>query len=133
MLKEGALMSQIRNTVQKRIVLLAANQLDHPSADKVFEATVLQCPHISKATVYRILNNLAQDSKLQRINIPGGADIYDKTLEKHYHFYCVKCGRVTDAPIEYMPSLDKDVGGCRVISHQLILKGICPECNKKGV
>ena len=51
---------QTRNTVQRQIVLQAVRSLhDHPTADSVYAVIAAEHPSISKATVYRNLNQLA--------------------------------------------------------------------------
>ena len=51
---------QTRNTIQRQIVLQAVNQLhNHPTADAIYAFIAAQHPTISKATVYRNLNQLA--------------------------------------------------------------------------
>ena len=52
---------QTRNTIQRQIVLQAVNQMhNHPTADAIYAVIAAQHPTISKATVYRNLNQLYQ-------------------------------------------------------------------------
>lgn len=55
---------QTRNTIQRQIVLQAVNQLhNHPTADAIYAVIAAQHPTISKATVYRNLNQLAAQGR----------------------------------------------------------------------
>lgn len=55
---------QTRNTVQRQIVLQAVLRMhDHPTADTVYAAVAADHPSISKATVYRNLNQLASQGR----------------------------------------------------------------------
>ena len=56
---------QTRNTVQRQIVLQAVRSLhDHPTADSVYAVVAAEHPSISKATVYRNLNQLALQGEI---------------------------------------------------------------------
>ena len=73
---------QTRNTIQRQIVLQAVNQLhNHPTADAIYAVIAAQHPTISKATVYRNLNQLAAQGEILRVPVPTGADHFD------FHLY----------------------------------------------
>ena len=55
-----------RNTIQRTLVLEAVNRLRfHPTAEEIYDDVIREHPHISKATVYRNLNQLAEDREIQ--------------------------------------------------------------------
>ena len=61
---------QTRNTIQRQIVLQAVNQMhNHPTADAIYAVIAAQHPTISKATVYRNLNQLASQGEILRVPI----------------------------------------------------------------
>lgn len=122
-------MAAVRNTVQKKLVYDAALALNHPTAEEVYFSVAGEYPTISRATVYRILNGLADQAKLTRLKIPGGADRYDCSLHSHYHIHCVRCGRVDDVQAA-PPDFSGDFRGYRLLRYTLVLEGICPECGK---
>ena len=70
--------------------------LIHPTALEIYGMTRAVDPTISMGTVYRNLNLLAEQGKILRIKVPGGADRYDGTIEPHNHAVCTKCGMVMD-------------------------------------
>ncbi len=123
-----------RNTVQKDIILKAVNRFhNHPTADMIYEAVVQEYPRISKATVYRNLNQMAQQGQIMRVQIPNSADRYDFRTKAHYHIKCTDCGRVFDVDVPYMEQLnelDLSSQGFLVQDHNIIFEGICPECAK---
>lgn len=85
-----------RNTVQKQLVLQAVRELQcHPTADEVYQHVAARHPSISKATVYRNLNSLAEDGLLRRVAMPDAADRFDFTVGPHYHIKCA-CWRPGD-------------------------------------
>ena len=126
---------QTRNTVQRQIVLQTVLRMhDHPTADTVYAAVAAEHPSISKATVYRNLNQLVIQGDIRRVPVPNGADRYDFRTDKHYHMRCRACGKVFDAPMAPLPSPAKllgDTGGFVVEDHTIEFVGLCPGCYKK--
>lgn len=123
-----------RNTVQKEIVLDAVQSMkSHVSAEQVHEYISNTHPSISKGTVYRNLNILAEEGKIRKIELPNGSDCFDFTLADHYHVRCVKCKKVMDVDMDYMPDLlgcIHDSHGIEFLEYDIVFKGICSECKK---
>ncbi|MDD2992536.1 MAG: transcriptional repressor [Pygmaiobacter sp.] len=124
-----------RNTVQKQLVLQAVQELkSHPTADEVYRQVVVSHPSISKATVYRNLNSLAEDGVVGRVAMPNAADRFDFVPQQHYHIKCVNCGRVIDAPGRYHAELDTQAQqdtDFQILRHDLVFEGLCPDCQKR--
>lgn len=123
-----------RNTIQRSLVLAAVNRLHcHATADEIYDAIVKEHPSISRGTVYRNLNRLSEAGQIRRVEIPGEADRYDHICDEHYHVQCVVCRRIFDVEMERMPAPEthiKDAHGFSFVGHDLIFKGICPDCQK---
>ena len=121
-----------RNTIQRTLVLDAVNRLkSHATADEIYEAVVQTHPRISRATVYRNLNQLADDAEIQKLEMPDGPDRFDHILQRHYHAKCSRCGRVFDVEMDYMEDiirLVKDAHGFAIDGHNLVFTGVCPSC-----
>ena len=106
----------------------------HPTADTVYLHIKEEFPSISLGTVYRNLNLLCENGQLLKVPIPGASDRFDHTLGDHAHAYCEVCGSVTDVLPQALPMLQEALkGGCGFQVHQmnLVLEGVCPECQKK--
>lgn len=106
---------QRRNTRQRKLVLDAVREQD----DK-----------ISRGTVYRNLNLLADAGEILSIKTPGGSR-FDRTIEPHAHVICTSCSRVIDVPLPFDTQLDARASeqiGWNVTSHYTIFEGICPDC-----
>ena len=123
--------------MQRQIVLQTVLRMhDHPTADTVYAAVAAEHPSISKATVYRNLNQLASQGEILRVPVPNGADRYDFNLKEHYHVRCAHCGRVSDV---YMPPLDnliervEDASGVEVQRYEILFEGICRDCKQQAV
>lgn len=123
-----------RNTIQGQLVLNAVRQLgNHPTADDVYSYVINQHPNISKGTVYRNLNSLSEDGLLLKISVPDAADRFDHNTQMHYHIKCMNCGKFDDVFIEYMSDIDDKTSkltGYKILSHDIVFKGFCPECKK---
>ena len=120
-----------RNTIQCSLVLDMVRMLRHATADEIYNAVVKEHPNISKATVYRNLNRLAETGKIRKIEIPDGPDRFDHINQQHYHVKCIICGRVYDVDMEYITDMEKkikDTHGFKFIGHNIIFQGICPDC-----
>lgn len=125
-------MAVTRNTPQRRLVLsLMEGNYAHPTADEIYELAREKAPNISRGTVYRNLNYLADEGAIRKLPMPSGPDHYDCVDDEHYHFLCRKCHRVFDTPLEYGQVLDgivPDMPGFDIESHRVILVGLCPDC-----
>lgn len=121
-----------RNTIQRSLVFETVCRLNcHVIADEVYEAVVELLPQISRATVYRNLNQLAESGKILKIEIPNGADCFECMRHNHYHAKCLKCGRIFDVDMEYIADLEKAVKnthGFEFSGHDIMFKGLCPGC-----
>ena len=124
-----------RNTIQRILVLEAVNRLRcHATADEIYAVIAKEHPHISRATVYRNLNLLAELGEIRKLEIPGAADRFDHRCHDHCHVRCETCGRVFDVDMEYVAGLEqniRDAHGFAFTGYDILFRGICPECRKK--
>lgn len=129
-------MKKQRNTLQKRIVAdVFCDMNNHPSAGMVYEAVQKKFPDISRATVYRLLAETAEEGKIQRLKLTNANDRYDITLGKHYHVVCRCCGAVADVKTE----IDEDrilgqAEGCEdflLEECHIEFVGVCQSCRNK--
>lgn len=94
-------MKQHRDTRQRKLILDAVRRhTDHPSADQIFIEVRSTDSKISRGTVYRNLNYLADAGEITHVRVPG-ADRYEIRTDFHYHLYCTGCGTVRNVPLEY--------------------------------
>jgi Fur family ferric uptake transcriptional regulator/Fur family peroxide stress response transcriptional regulator len=121
-----------RCTIQRTLVLETVRALrGHVTADEVYDVLVPKYPSISRGTVYRNLNVLAELGEIRKIEIPGDAVRYDYLCHEHYHVQCAQCSQVFDVDMDYLPDLQsrvKDAHGFTFTGHDIFFKGICPEC-----
>ena len=122
-----------RNTIQRKLTLDAVQKLqNHPTADEVYAQVAAEHPSISRGTIYRNLNQLAESGEIRDLKVPGGADRFDHIPTEHYHIRCAVCGRIFDVDMDYIPDLDqniRDTHGFRFTGYDLMFRGICPGCS----
>jgi len=75
----------------------------HPTADEIYALARKGMPSLSLATVYRNLNQLAENGIIRRIDGLDGSVHFDHNLCKHYHFICTKCNKVYDVAYDIAP------------------------------
>jgi Fe2+ or Zn2+ uptake regulation protein len=123
-----------RLTSQRRLLLeVLTERDDHLDAEAIYALAKKRDPNISLATVYRTLKVLKEVGVVQEriLDREGQRHHYELTTEAHYHFTCLKCGRVIEfesalieqASDELAKRLQLDVVHTRV--H---LDGYCPDC-----
>ena len=124
----------MRYSKQRELVMQTVQNLcDHPTAEEIYDAAVKECPGLSLGTVYRNLTRLVAAGRVRRVSIPGKADRFDHTLVDHAHAYCTQCGSVADVLPEALPLLQdalREGSGFQVRQMNLVLAGICPQCQK---
>lgn len=117
-----------RNTIQRTLILNAVRSVKtHPTAEEIYGMVSVACPGISRATVYRVLGNLADEGEILRVGIANAKDRFDLTLEPHAHCICEKCGRVFDIGLVKFPEIS-DRSGFEVKSIGVTARGICSGC-----
>ncbi len=118
-----------RNTVQRTLVLETVRSLHcHPTAEEIYSEVVSRCPAISRGTVYRNLNNLADEGEILRVQVANAPDRFDFTTHPHAHFRCKCCGKVFDFTIPHTALPEELNQGFTVEDYQLVFCGSCPQC-----
>ena len=122
-------------TRQRRVILEEIRKFDgHPTANEVYEAVRKRLPRISMSTIYRDLETLCDYGKIQVLEVGCSKKHFDADTSDHYHARCVRCGRVTNLPVQpftYLEKAFRDLCDYEVIGHRLELIGLCPECLKQ--
>ena len=103
----------------------------HPTADQIYERVRKKLPSISLGTVYRNLQKLVAEKKLQ-VLMRGRSQHFDPLVERHQHFICESCDRVYDVFLENQREIKPAKlphEGFKVTSHQISFYGICKHCS----
>lgn len=118
-------------TVQRREVFAAlVPRTDHPTADEIYEQVRVRLAGISRATVYRVLETLVRVGVARKVPHPGTAARFDSVVDRHHHFCCLVCGRLSDLNL---PELDQlpvpsSRAGVRIEDYSVYFTGTCELC-----
>lgn len=104
----------------------------HPAADEVYEMVRKRLPKISLGTVYRNLEQMADEGLILKLD-GGTQKRYDGNPNAHYHFRCLKCDAMIDLPFEPMEAIQKmieSLSDFEITDYRLDFVGLCPRCRK---
>jgi Fur family transcriptional regulator, ferric uptake regulator len=104
------------------------------SAQEIHEGIAAAGRRVGIASVYRVIETLAEHRLVQRIDVGDGVARYEPVLpdgHHHHHLVCDGCGRVqpfSDAPLER--ALERAAGrlGYTMDAHDVVLRGACGDC-----
>lgn len=120
---------------QREIILEALrDNVVHPTAEYLYEILKEKENSISKATLYRNLNQLAETGTIKKIDGLETSSRFDHNTHEHYHFMCDRCKKVFDVPASIAPSVidmtEKETG-FEVKSLDIVIHGLCNECKER--
>ena len=104
---------------------------NHPSGDEICAAVRRKHPHVSLATVHRILNEFCEVGEARKVTLLHDAARYDGNVEPHHHVVCVRCKRVHDIEI---PNVDQllqgtpSLGQFALLRCSLEIDALCKRC-----
>lgn len=121
-------------TFQRRAVLEAVLDLGtHPTADEVHQKVSMDHRRVSRATVYRTLEELVRRGLIVRASHLGRAMRYDARPERHHHLVCTRCDRIIDiddARLDRVPVPSTVAHGFEVVDLVVQLRGVCRSCRQ---
>ena len=132
-------MNDIRSlglTKQRQAVLQVIRESEsHLTANEVFDDARRVLPGISFATVYNSLHYLKNEGLIGEVSFGNDATRYDRTLTRHDHAICSKCGKLVDLELRIPRGLIKEAAErsrFQPESIELTLHGVCPECSESA-
>ncbi|TMC13828.1 MAG: transcriptional repressor [Chloroflexi bacterium] len=87
------------------------------------------------STVFRAVAGLEREGVIQRLEVGDGKAHYELQDSHHDHVRCDSCGRLAEVPGCVLAAETVAVQratGFRVLSHQLVFTGLCPDCTAAG-
>ena len=115
---------------RKAILEVIRSGKHHYTAEELLSEVRKLLPEISRATVYNNLHALEGAKLIRRITAEDGSDRYDSSYIPHGHFYCTRCGKITDFEIPEFTRTLEDVLGTEFDSYELKVRCVCPECRE---
>jgi Fur family peroxide stress response transcriptional regulator len=124
-------------TVQRRVIFTELLERDdHPTVDQIFDAVKKRIPGVSRTTVYRTLETLADLGLARRTNHFEAFGRFDGNMEQHHHLVCTKCGKLTDfqasgLSIGDLPDVSRS--GFALADYSIYFEGRCSDCQRSAV
>ncbi|HJU11681.1 MAG TPA: transcriptional repressor [Candidatus Binataceae bacterium] len=119
-------------TPQRLAIIRALVSADnHPSAEEICATVRRNHPHVSLATVHRILEQFCQVGEARKVTALHGRARYDGHVESHHHVFCVRCHRVQDVELPEISGLVKNtvhLGDFELLGCSLEIEGVCKQC-----
>ena len=126
-----------RMTKQRQAVLDELTRVsDFRSAQQIFEDLHSQGQRVGLATVYRSLQGLAEDGRVDTLRSTEGEVLYRSCASDHHHHHlvCRTCGfteEIEQSQIESWVSAVAADHGFSDVEHSLELFGLCASCREK--
>ncbi|MDD8049103.1 MAG: transcriptional repressor [Thomasclavelia sp.] len=105
----------------------------HPSAEEIYADLKKESPNLSLGTVYRNLALLTETNQIRKLDVGEAIVHYDGNLTPHQHFICSKCHKIydLDCSIDELSAKIEESTGHKVLTYDLIMTGICKDCQNK--
>lgn len=128
----------LNNSIQKEYVLkLLFESESHLSADEIQQVIKKEEKvNIGIATVYRILNLFEEMGIVSAITIQGmDSKMYELDLNAHHdHLICMNCNKILEFVDKEIEEIQEQIAKSRgfvLQSHNMIMYGICKECQNE--
>jgi len=94
-------------------------------------------PSVGRASVYRTLEQLEQLDLVHRVSVGGEMVAFERSDPggHHHHLVCMRCERLVpfeDRGLEQAIHRVGEEADFEVVSHDVLLRGVCPACQEKG-
>ena len=108
----------------------------HLTAENIVEALLKKGEKVGRTTVYRCLENLMNEGKVQRFAAVSGESacyqyIGSAQCHDHFHLKCTSCGKLIHIECEHVAELAKHIArhhNFSVDKLRTVLYGVCEDC-----
>jgi Fur family ferric uptake transcriptional regulator len=102
-------------------------------AQEIHDALRAEGHRVGLASVYRMLDALAELALVQRVDVGDGVVRYEpaRHADHHHHLVCGECGKVepfADPELEQAIEAVEEQSGYSVVAHEVVLRGACGDC-----
>ena len=124
-----------RMTRQRQSVLEELRRVeDFRSAQQIFQGLRTEGHTVGLATVYRNLQSLSQDGRVDVLRATDGESLYRlcETRGHHHHLVCRRCGHTEEISVASVESWVNEVAsshGFTEVEHSVELFGLCAACS----
>lgn len=122
--------SNLKSTHQRLAILDCIDSFGHIDIDAIYEQIVPKYPSMSKATLYRNINDLISFHILEEVKLPNQKQQYEIKKVPHIHLLCTHCSKVEDVFVETKPLLEAVTlnSGFTISNSFIVMNGTCKEC-----
>ena len=122
---------------RQRLAILEAvlESPDHPTADAVHATVKRRIRGLSRTTVYRVMEELAEMGLVTKASHTGKAVRYDRRTDLHHHLVCLRCNAIVDVSDDGLDAVhlpDTSRFGFEVTGFQVQLRGFCRACRGRS-
>jgi Fur family ferric uptake transcriptional regulator len=124
-----------RGGARRELLELMAGQRCALSAFEIESQLAAGPRRVSRASIYRILEELEETGLVQRVEVGAGITRYEPIRsdhDHHHHLVCDRCGRLepfTDAALERAVAQASQRVDLNVSEHEIVLHGTCRDCD----
>ena len=122
--------SNLKSTHQRLVILDSIDQFGHVDIVTLYDAIFQKYSTMSKATLYRNINDLISFHILEEVKLPHQKQQYEIKKVPHIHLLCSECGSVEDMFIETKPLLEtiSSQSGFHINNSFIVINGTCKAC-----
>ncbi len=122
--------NNLKATHQRIAILDCIDKFGHVDIDAIYSFICEKYPTMSKATVYRNINELLSYNIIEEVKLPYKNKNYEIKKMPHIHLSCKKCSKVEDLFLETTPLFNSITSnsGFKVEQSFIVVEGICKEC-----
>jgi Fur family ferric uptake transcriptional regulator len=128
-------MKSIRTRSQDRILNLLKNIKQGISAQDIYIELRSLNQSMGLATVYRSLEALKLEGKVQVRTLANGEALYSLTQQDKHHLTCLQCGvsiPIHQCPVHELETELQTSHKFKVFYHTLEFFGLCDKCQEVG-
>ncbi len=129
-LKDLLRSNDLKATHQRIAILECIDKFGHINIDAIYSYICEKYPTMSKATVYRNINELLSYDIIEEIKLPHKTKKFEIKKIPHIHLLCKKCSKVEDLFLETKPFFNSIASnsGFKVEHSFIVIDGTCKEC-----
>jgi Fur family ferric uptake transcriptional regulator len=123
-----------RGGARTAIIELLGEQHCALSAAEIQEQLQHRGREASRASIYRVMEELERIGLLDRVEVGAGTSRFEPArgaAEHHHHIVCERCGRLepfSDAGLERAIERVSERLAVEVSEHEIVLRGSCRSC-----
>jgi len=133
-LKDLLRSNNLKATHQRIAILECIDKFGHINIDAIYDFICQKYPTMSKATVYRNINELSSYDIIEEVNFPHKSKEFEIKKIPHIHLSCKKCSKVEDLFLETKPLFNSITSnsGFKIENSFIVIDGICKDCQNSA-